>query len=92
MTETQITGTCTVFFIEAYETSANTLSLALYNLAKHHHIQVELAQRIQESLVANNNEITFDLIHKHEYLEKVACGKNAPDMCHLFNVIPHVKQ
>ncbi|XP_037051844.1 probable cytochrome P450 6a13 [Bradysia coprophila] len=72
MTETQIIGTCTVFFIEAYETSANTLSLALYNLAKHHHIQEELARRIQESFVANDNEITYDLIHKHEYLEKVA--------------------
>lgn len=76
MTEIQIIGTCTVFFIEAYETSANTLSLALYNLAKHPHIQDELARRIQESLAANNNEITFDLVNKQEYLEKVAHGKN----------------
>lgn len=74
MTEIQIIGTCAVFFIEAYETSANTLSLALYNLAKHHHIQEELARHIHDSLVANNNEITYDLIHKHEHLEKVAFG------------------
>ncbi len=76
MTDIQVTGTCTVFFIEAYETSANTLTLALYNLAKHPHIQDELAHRIQESLAANNNEITYDLVNKHEYLEKVAFGKN----------------
>lgn len=75
MTEMQIAGICTSFFVEAYETSANTLASALYQLAKHPHIQEELSRRIQESLVANNNEITFDLIHKHEYLEMVANGK-----------------
>lgn len=72
MTETQITGICLGFFAEAYETSGNVLSSALYMLAKHPHIQDELARRIQESLEANNNEITYDLINKHEYLDKVA--------------------
>ncbi|KAJ6634678.1 putative cytochrome P450 6a13 [Pseudolycoriella hygida] len=72
MSEIQIAGICVGFFVEAYETSANVLSSALYQLAKHPHIQDELARRIQESLDANNNEITYDLIYKHEYLEKVA--------------------
>lgn len=76
MTEMYITGICATFFIEAYETSANTLSLALYSLAKNPHIQDELARHIQESIHANNNEITYDLIYKNEYLEKVAFGKN----------------
>lgn len=75
MTEIQIAGICASFFVEAYETSSNVLSSALYQLAKHPHIQDELARRIQESLLENNNEITYDLISKHEYLEKVALGK-----------------
>lgn len=75
MTEIQVTAVCAGFFIEAYESSANVLSLALYQLAKQPHIQNELASRIQESLKENNNEITYDLINKHEYLEKVAFGK-----------------
>lgn len=75
MTETQITGICLGFFVEAYETSANVLSSALYQLALHPHIQEELARHIHESLAANNNEITYDLVYKNEYLEKVALGK-----------------
>ncbi|XP_037036766.1 cytochrome P450 6l1-like [Bradysia coprophila] len=72
MTETQITGICVGFFVEAYETSSNVMAMALYTLAQNPHIQDELARRIQESLEANNNEITYDLIYKHEYLDKVA--------------------
>lgn len=76
MTENQITGITIGFFVEAYETSSNVLSSALYQLTKHPHIQDELARSIHESLAANNNEITYDLIYKNEYLEKVAFGKN----------------
>ncbi|KAG4080351.1 hypothetical protein HA402_010843 [Bradysia odoriphaga] len=72
MTETHITGICIGAFIEMYETSANVMALALYTLAQNPHIQDELARRIEESLEANNNEITYDLIYKHEYLDKVA--------------------
>jgi len=72
MTEVQIAGICVGFFVEAYETSSNVLSSALYQLAQHRHIQDELARSIQEALEANNNEITYDLIYKHEYLDKVA--------------------
>jgi len=71
MSEKQITGICVSFFTEAYETSSNALSLALYQLAKNPHIQDELARRIEESIAENNNEITYDLIHKHQYLEMV---------------------
>ncbi|KAG4080258.1 hypothetical protein HA402_010750 [Bradysia odoriphaga] len=72
MTDAQITGVCVGFFVEAYETSANVMAMALYTLAKNPHIQDELARRIQESLEANDNEVTYDLIYKHEYLDKVA--------------------
>lgn len=75
MSQMYIAGICASFFVEAYETSANVLSSALYQLALNPHIQEELARRIQDSLVANNNEITYDLVYKHEYLEKVAFGK-----------------
>ncbi len=75
MSDIQITGICLSFFAEAYETSSNNLASALYNLAKNPHIQDELARRIQDTLDANNNEITYDIVNKHEYLEKVALGK-----------------
>ncbi|XP_037036010.1 probable cytochrome P450 6a13 [Bradysia coprophila] len=71
MKETDITGICMGSFIEMYETTANVLALAFYTLAKNPHIQDELARCIQESLEANNNEVTHDLIYKHEYLDKV---------------------
>lgn len=68
-------GICLGFFVEAYETSSNALASALYHLVKNPHILDELASSIQASIAANNNEITFELIHKHEYLEKVIFGK-----------------
>lgn len=73
--EIQAAGICLGFFVEAYETSANALSVALYQLAKNPHILDELVRTIEESIAANNNEITFDLVQKHEYLERVLFGK-----------------
>lgn len=75
MNEVQIAGLCAGFFIESYETSSNALASALYQLAKNRHIQDELARCIKESIAVNHNEISYDLIHRNEYLEKVALGK-----------------
>lgn len=74
MTETEIAGICFAFFFEGYDTTPNTLVLALYQLAKNPHIQDELARSIKEAIAANDNEITYDLVQKHEYLEKVLYG------------------
>ncbi|KAG4073063.1 hypothetical protein HA402_009482 [Bradysia odoriphaga] len=71
LNETEIAGICFAFFFEAYDTTPNTLVLALYQLAKHPHIQDKLVRTIEEAIAANNNEITYDLVQKHEYLEKV---------------------
>jgi len=75
LNEIDIAGTCFGFFIESYDTTPNTIVSALYQLAKNPHIQDELARSIDESISANNNEITYDLIQKHEYLEKVCYGE-----------------
>lgn len=77
MDDVKVAGALLSFFVESYETAGNNLSVALYNLARHSHIQDELATRIAESMAANNNEITYELIHKHEYLDMVASGKNS---------------
>lgn len=76
MNEIEIAGSCLGFFIESYDTTPNTLVSALYQLAKNPHIQDELALSIKESIAANNNEVTYDLIQKHEYLEKVSYGED----------------
>lgn len=75
LNETEIAGNCFIIFIEANDTTPNALVLALYQLAKNKHIQDKLAQSIESSIAANNNEVTYDLIQKHEYLEKVLYGK-----------------
>lgn len=75
LTENEIAGICFAFFFEGYDTTPNTLVFALYQLAKNPHIQDELVRTIEESIAANDNEITYDLVQKHEYLEKVLYGK-----------------
>lgn len=84
MTETEIAGTCLGFFFEAYDSSPNTLVWALYLLAKNKHIQDELARSIEESIAANDNQITYDLVQKHEYLDKVLYGTRLSEQKRIF--------
>lgn len=76
LTDTDIVGITVSFLIEAYETSANTLMVGLYQLATYPEIQEKLALEIQDAIDKNNGEITYDIIQKHEYLDKVLDGKN----------------
>lgn len=71
----EVAGNCFMIFFEACDTTPNTLVLALYELAKNTRIQTELARSIHRSIAANNNEVTYELIQKHEYLEMVLYGK-----------------
>lgn len=75
LSEIEVAGACLSFFFESHDTFPNILVMALYQLAKNPHIQSKLAQSIDESIAANNDDVTYDLIHKHEYLEKVLYGK-----------------
>lgn len=63
-----------MFFMAAYDSSAVTLSNALYELALNHTIQDRLREEIKTIYIKNNGEITFDNINTMNYLDAVSKG------------------
>ncbi|CAG2064230.1 unnamed protein product, partial [Timema podura] len=71
MTDDMITGNCFVFFMAGFDTSATTMSFALYELAVNPDIQERLSAEIDEVLQKHKGKITYDAIHEMRYLDKV---------------------
>jgi cytochrome P450 family 6 len=63
------------FLIAGYETSATTLSFALYKLALHPEIQHRLRAEILQVLNKHNGELTYDGIQEMSYLDRVVSGE-----------------
>jgi cytochrome P450 family 6 len=63
------------FLAAGYETSANTLSFALYELALHPDIQHRLRAEILQVLNKHNGELTYDGIQEMSYMDRVVSGE-----------------
>jgi cytochrome P450 family 6 len=63
------------FLAAGFETSATTMSFALYELALHPHIQRRLRMEITQVLHKHNGELTYDGMQKMSYLDMVVSGK-----------------
>jgi cytochrome P450 family 6 len=63
-----------VFFAAGFETSATTMTFALYELAQQPDIQEKIRNEIDEVL-ANHGELTYDAVNDMVYLQKVISGK-----------------
>jgi len=64
-----------VFMIAGYETSASTLSFALYELAFHPEIQQSLRAEILQVLKKHDGKLTYDGIQEMMYLDRVVSGE-----------------
>lgn len=64
-----------VFFLGGFETSASTITFALYELASNIDIQRKLRQEIKMMLHENNDELNYNNIIGMTYMEKVMQGK-----------------
>ena len=72
MTENEIIAQCILFFAAGFETTATTLSNALYNLATQPEIQAQLYEEVHQALdgVSGDSEAHYDtVINKIPYLE-----------------------
>jgi len=68
-------GQAFFFLIAGYETSATTLSYALYELALHPEIQHRLRAEITRVLNKNNGQLTYDGIQEMSYMDMVVSGE-----------------
>jgi len=68
-------GQAFFFLIAGYETSATTLSYALYELALNPEIQYRLRAEIMGVLNKHNGELTYNGIQEMAYLDMVVSGE-----------------
>jgi cytochrome P450 family 6 len=63
------------FMIGGYETSAGTLSYALYELALHPEIQHSVRAEILDVLNKHDGKLTYDSMQDMVYLDRVVSGE-----------------
>jgi cytochrome P450 family 6 len=63
------------FLIAGYETSASTLTFALYELAMHPEIQRSLRAEILQVLSKHDGKLTYGGIQDMLYLDRVVSGE-----------------
>lgn len=71
----EIAAQCFVFFLAGFETSATTMTFALYELAENKDIQDKLREEINAVLEKYGGQITYDAIMEMNYLDKLVLGK-----------------
>lgn len=75
LTMKQVAAQCFLFFFAGVETSATTISFALYELAKNQAIQDKVRDEINETLKGCGGKLTHDGVSKMVYMERVISGK-----------------
>jgi len=73
-------GQALTFLIGSYETSASTLSFALYELAFHPEIQQILRADILQVLSRYDGILTYEGIEEMSYLDRVVSGEKRTEV------------
>jgi len=69
-----------VFLIAGYESSASTLTFALYELALHPEIQQSLRAEIIQVLSKHDGKLTYDVIQEMLYLDRIVSGEERSEV------------
>lgn len=65
-----------IFFLGGFETSATTITFALYELALNQQIQQKLRTQVIDVTNKYNGQLTYEALNEMEYLDRVVNGKN----------------
>ncbi|EDW00824.1 cytochrome P450 6a22 [Drosophila grimshawi] len=76
-----------IFFVAGFDTSASTLTFALYELAKQPQIQHKLRQEIQESLEKHEGQFTYECMQELRYMELVIA-----ETLRKYPILPHLSR
>lgn len=72
----QVAAQAFVFFLAGYETSAQTMAFALYELAKNDDIQQKAREEVVKVLKENNGNLTYYGLAEMKYLQQIIDGKH----------------
>ncbi|KAH8039498.1 hypothetical protein HPB51_007400 [Rhipicephalus microplus] len=70
LTKNQVLAQAVLFFVAGYDTTTIAMSMAVYYLAQHKHIQERLIEEI-EDVRKNQSDITYEVVMGLEYLDAV---------------------
>ncbi|XP_055947766.1 cytochrome P450 3A8-like [Argiope bruennichi] len=71
LSEEELVAQCMTFFVAGYPTSTSTLSYTSYLLALHPEIQEKLRQEVDKTLLENEGELNYEIVHSMKYLDCV---------------------
>ncbi|XP_022230415.2 cytochrome P450 6a8 [Drosophila obscura] len=74
-----------IFFIAGFETSSSTMGYALYELARHPHIQDKVRAELEEVLEQHDQQFTYESTKDLKYLNQVIC-----ETLRLYTIVPHL--
>lgn len=76
LTESEIVAQSFLFFTAAFETSATTMTYAMWELARNSAIQKRLRYDIKQKLAKHNGRFTYEAMMDMEYLDQVIYGNS----------------
>ena len=74
------------FLLAGFETSASTLSFALYELALHPEMQRSVRAEILQVLNKHDGKLTYDTMQDMSYLDRVVSGEERNEVKPYFEV------
>lgn len=73
ITVEEIAAQAFIFFEAGYESSSNTMTFALYELARHMDIQDRVREEIFQVLDKHGGVLNYDAVEEMKYLDQVLC-------------------
>lgn len=64
-----------IFFEAGYESSSNTMSFCLFELAWNRHVQEKVRNEIIQILDEHDGILTYDAVEEMKFLDQVLCGE-----------------
>ncbi|CAG9789580.1 unnamed protein product [Diatraea saccharalis] len=71
ITDELIAAQAMIFYVAGFDTTANTLSFLLYEVAKHQDIQEKMLKEIKQVLADNDGEISLEILKQLTYMDQV---------------------
>lgn len=77
-----IAANCVLFLIGGFDTTQSLLIFAAYALALNSDCQEKLRNEVKDAMEANNGKLTYEAVHRMNYLDNVLNGKSSNISCY----------
>lgn len=75
LTNELMAAQCFIFFFGGFDTSSTVISMTLLELTMNLDIQRRLQEEIDNAIIENGGQVTYDMVKNMPYLHKVVQGQ-----------------